>query len=523
MEWSRLEGALQQQEPSAWLTHSVTLMEDFGTLLKLLKACRTVSDCAGKYPQAGRLLTKASMHPLIGTTKTLTRLVAKCVLEYTKYDFSGTMTATGMSIRARAWCIRRLQNLGRSTLITHPTTDRTISRNVDTLKKRLNERLKKHTMTDELMQQVGDRVFLVWCDDRAKDGVDAVLDAAIEWQALKRKRQQRDPEWTETRCTCFSEAVVQHLISPAMQTVRRYRNLAFRCKLWRAIPEVFEWEWMDLMDDQCEKELSDHLKMYRASSDHPNRYDRSPALILGVQLTPSLFYASLCIVASLLKAGCLDWRMMCIWQQVRRVNFFHEELHSDLPLSLSRLVTVFAELEKNAPSSFHSRFFMAHVQDLMDAIATYIYADSSGSLDERRNLVWLLAALFPHCLYRCASICFAWCQSYSAQPIQELQPVIRFLTWLIYPSLNPCVAKSTLIQAWLTSLQGFDTMPIHVVALQFMKHGRVVLDLHPVVGVECLLAMIDAAPSWSDDDCSFLVIRNRPCKATKTGIDAESV
>ncbi|KAI9287803.1 hypothetical protein BC943DRAFT_201564 [Umbelopsis sp. AD052] len=115
MDWPRFSGLislccddpgtdLQQQPPLNECT------ELFRQLLSLLSDCASVDECANKYPQAGTLLTRASLSPVLSTDEINSKLILQCLMEYTKIR-QARHAPLDQQDASKRWCLTRMRRL----------------------------------------------------------------------------------------------------------------------------------------------------------------------------------------------------------------------------------------------------------------------------------------------------------------------------------------------------------------------------------------------------------------------------
>ncbi|KAI8583336.1 hypothetical protein K450DRAFT_223138 [Umbelopsis ramanniana AG] len=84
--------------------------ELFRQLLNALRECASVDECANQYPQAGTLLTRASLSPVLSTDETNSKLILQCLMEYTKI-WQARHAPLGQQDASKRWCLTRMRRL----------------------------------------------------------------------------------------------------------------------------------------------------------------------------------------------------------------------------------------------------------------------------------------------------------------------------------------------------------------------------------------------------------------------------
>ncbi|KAJ2957875.1 hypothetical protein NQZ79_g6455 [Umbelopsis isabellina] len=84
--------------------------ELFSELLEKLRACQSVEECASRYPEAGHILTRASLNAILAANEQINRLILQCLMEYCKL-WSAKDSSLDQRDASKLWCLTRMRRL----------------------------------------------------------------------------------------------------------------------------------------------------------------------------------------------------------------------------------------------------------------------------------------------------------------------------------------------------------------------------------------------------------------------------
>ncbi|KAG2179050.1 hypothetical protein INT43_001899 [Umbelopsis isabellina] len=84
--------------------------ELFSELLEKLRACQSVEECASRYPEAGYILTRASLNAILAANKQINRLILQCLMEYCKL-WDAPDRSLDQQDASKLWCLTRMRRL----------------------------------------------------------------------------------------------------------------------------------------------------------------------------------------------------------------------------------------------------------------------------------------------------------------------------------------------------------------------------------------------------------------------------
>ncbi|ORX61982.1 hypothetical protein DM01DRAFT_1331455 [Hesseltinella vesiculosa] len=500
MDWDLLEATIAHCDKIIWADRSSQLLDAFESLLQLLKGCQTVQECASRYPKAGHILTKASLHPYIGYDRKVCQLLIDCILEYAKYDCTPSMNAPPATLeKTMLWCIRRLQQISHCATVNHGSMTETMMTNqVTRFKARLEQQLAQGMLTAKRLELLSNQLPLLWTDQRLGQLVEALANVSLRWHAQQR-RDDLDDTGHVTSTSCFSDKFIARLLKDTMDQDEGQRgargessrwSLAAKCSTWLAIPQVFEWEWLASMGDGL---------------DERQEHSQPRPMTQAIQSCAPLFYQSLCTLATWLDKGLFDWRMVRRWIMTASadiIDFAHPDFQKSLPLDLVAMVEQLSRLNIAPERLADPRTRMDQWTLLESTVSSFIYGGSMETIHTRRDQAWLMCFLFQDCLAQCARACLYFCQSLITW--EQLLPITKFIAWLIYPTMDPLLGDSTLLMAWLSSLKDYHQVTVPDASERFLSHGRLVIRLNVYVGIEFLVSMMETS-TWTKDDCDTLI------------------
>ncbi|KAI8079920.1 uncharacterized protein BX664DRAFT_388878 [Halteromyces radiatus] len=454
MDWDRIEALFSPSRSSIDLIDHISFLLDFfDTLFKDLTRCSSVTQCTSLYPRAGPLLTKVAIHPYVGCQVKLAQLVVNCIIEYTKYDMEDTSKS---NTKSSTWCIQRLRRISPTTQPILLSSPQAFEQHIHTkIIPLLHQHLHNGTLSISKLHKLCDLAIVGWEQASMIDVVEGLIDAAIQLDQQDQNIKYLPIE-KRTSKSYLSPRFIQH----AINNKKQYEKwpLKLKTKLWQAVPDIFECEWLDWIDL--------HLDVHKEEEEEEEEEEKDEFL-QGLRHCPSLVQRSFCLMARWVSQDVADWRMVRLFW-IKMAELVHV---LDLPENMLHMQH---KKEGDLLAPFHATF-------------GFIYTGSPFTLVERRNQAWLFCLIMPCYMTRCIDTWFSWCMDPLSLWSDKMDDLSTYMAWLICPTLDDrmtvCCCQ---LKQWIQSLKGYPSSGIH----SFLNHWYDLFHGHVQVIVRVLVVMI---------------------------------
>ncbi|KAF1802123.1 hypothetical protein FB192DRAFT_1376360 [Mucor lusitanicus] len=337
LEWEQFDSILQHEQLDSILNNQPFIVSFLDQLYTNLKELDTSNQCYEIYPQAGPLLTRASIHPFIGHDPSITKLVLSCLLEYAKLDLDPLLDNETIP-KSHLWCIIRLRRL-----LHVATTDTSLD-----FVAQISARLDKQTSssTAALNSRLLEACLGLVHEERAFPVIERCVHLALPRQSSVDPAHFDPPPQT-----LLPDPLLRHL---AMDSALHTHAIVcwsndLKSRLFLHYDELLDTELLDLISECIE------LDQYQSLQQHISQHHLLQLAITCPDLSRMLMTKLASYVVLL-----LDWKVVRIMQSAYRF------LEAGLSCRL------FAE-------------FMPHQ---FDSISKFVFSGPLESTESRRNIAW---------------------------------------------------------------------------------------------------------------------------------------
>ncbi|CAO3655378.1 unnamed protein product [Mucor fragilis] len=401
LEWEQFDDILQREQLDSILESRPFILSFLDQLYTSLKELNTPNQCYEIYPQAGPLLTRASIHPYIGHDPNITKLVLSCLLEYAKLDLDPSIDNETIP-KSHLWCIIRLRRLIHIATETSPDLIAQISTHLD--KQTCNSTI---ALNSRLMQACMGLVH----EERAFPIIERCVRLALPQQDMA------DPAHFDPPQLLLPDQFLSHLAvdSALHKHAVAYWSNDVKSRLLLNHNELMDTELLDLISEFIE---ADQYQSIDTMQQHISQHH-----LLQVAMTCPILSRMLMTKLASYVVLLLDWRVVRIMQSAYRV------LEAGLPCRL------FTE-------------FMPHQ---FDSVSKFIYSGPLDSVESRRNIVWCASLASIRDVWPLVHTLVKWNQTSDLWTC-VLEDILVHINWIVCPTRDNRESQSFFdLKSWLQS------------------------------------------------------------------------
>ncbi|OBZ86186.1 hypothetical protein A0J61_05758 [Choanephora cucurbitarum] len=380
-----------------------------------LKSFQTASQCVEQFPNAGMLLTQASIHPYIAYNTAIAKLLISDLIEYSKLDLEtldiddqyDLSTNEHKSIR---WCVIRLRRL----VSVSPTNETENSQ--DGLIEKINNLLdlNKDKLNRSSLNRLADQCVVLLYSERSTVVLEKLLLQILSASNNEPTKSLLPNEFVYSLAYQIIDATDTHThfqqwsIELKTELLLKHNELLVIQILSFMLLFLESQTNYENLDELCQKlSKNELLQLVSISSDLKKAF-------IGIFSTYTVQLS--------------DWRLIRALQCIYRI------------LQYSPLVQSSAEKD-TLPSERYNHML------------NFIYGDAFKDITNRRNIIWCYSLSSIQFMWQCVNSLVQWCQQ-DLPWTSNMENVLAYVNWIIYPSLDHRESQSLYdLRSWIQSSQ----------------------------------------------------------------------